>query len=212
MIATSMVAMQRCFICEGMRQEAFVTLTCNHTYHPSCILFIASGTNKCPQCDHDISPEQKEALESVKATFCQSQPHVYRTYQKCFICDDRIPELQTEDLVILNCEHAYHPTCILTWSFTNPSCPQCKHSISAAQQEYFAYIIQEDDSSSASTPARTSTPIPRPDIPEKHSSFISRYKIRILVGCCGITALACYYYKDTVAAWFKKTSKRQESL
>jgi hypothetical protein len=203
-----MVAMERCLVCEGMRQEAFVTLTCNHTYHPSCILFIASATNKCPQCNHSISAEQKAALEAAKATFCQSRPKVYHPYQKCFICDDRIPELQTEDLVILNCDHAYHPTCILTWSFTNPSCPQCKYPISPEQQEYFTYIIDDDYSSSSSI----SEPISSPDIPQQEPSFMIRYKNRLILSCCGISALICYYHKDDIVAWFKKASKQQEIL
>lgn len=208
--ATCMLGMQRCFVCEGMRQEPFVTLTCNHTCHPSCILFICDAT-KCPQCNYAISPERKAEILRMQEELGRHTPRrVYPEHQKCYICDDRIAEFKNLPMVFLNCNHAYHAVCILTWSNTNSTCPQCKSRISDDQIEYFEYIVNDDaQPPSAQNPQSIQ---PAQDTPPQSRSLMSTYRPYILLSCGSITALVCYYYQDDIMAWFKKGSHKQQEL
>ncbi len=60
----------------------------------------------------------------------------------CVICLD-----DSGEIITTNCEHCYHPQCLIKWLESNPSCPMCRKGISLiphmykGQQRYF--LVQE---------------------------------------------------------------------
>ena len=67
----------------------------------------------------------EEFSKIVVKKWRQHMQPINQTYESCPIC--YIDYEHDNEIKVLECNHAYHPSCLLNWVKKNACCPFCKN-------------------------------------------------------------------------------------
>jgi len=117
--------LERCVECKNVG-DVFKYKRCKHMVHVECSLYAVKYNNRCKQCNLCIVEE---------SIFTTKQDKI----EKCSIC------LEDTDIVLYNCGHHFHESCLIKLSKTNSEyynkCPMCRKKM----LEYVNEIKQYDN-------------------------------------------------------------------
>jgi hypothetical protein len=65
-------------------------------------------------------------------------PNKFKTTKECSICFLEFDSDSSVTPLPCDIKHYFHTECIETWIKTKPSCPLCRHPVSAAELEQLA--------------------------------------------------------------------------
>ncbi|EEB17574.1 RING finger protein, putative [Pediculus humanus corporis] len=76
-------------------------------------------------------PASKEYIKNLK------RETVHESEKQCPVCLTFSKE--GEEMILLNCNHGFHPDCILPWLNRTSTCPLCRYEMPTDDEDYEMY-------------------------------------------------------------------------
>jgi len=125
---------------------------------------------------------------------------------KCFICEDKVPDIRKAKRITLNCNHSCHAICLAGWEDdVVANCPECNTTIPST-------LIQRVKNLFRNAPTEDTVPdLDRRKPIALSSASSTRNRILFMLGGCGVAAAVAYYFRDAIGdlVWGKKETQSE---